>query len=206
MNITILTVGMVQTNCYLVNAEGSRECVVIDPGDEAEKIYRYIQKQDLVCKGILLTHGHFDHIIGVAQLASLTGAKTYAYEGERELMMDAGMNGGSMIGVSVAIEPEILLRDNQTLEIAGLELKVIHTPGHTSGGCCYYSEKDKCLFSGDTIFMESIGRTDFPTGNGRQLLESVREKVLTLPEDVQIYPGHGPETTVGYEKQNNPYA
>lgn len=206
MEIVILTVGPVQTNCYLVNAEGSRECVVIDPGDEAEKIYEQIKKKGLECKGILLTHGHFDHISGVAELVSLTGAKTYAYEGERELMMDVRMNGGSMIGIEVAIQPEILLRDNQMLEIAGLEFKVIHTPGHTSGGCCFYEAREKSLFAGDTIFMESIGRTDLPTGNGRQLLESIREKVLTLPEDVRIYPGHGPETTVGYEKQNNPYA
>ncbi len=206
MEIVVLTVGPVQTNCYLVSAAGSRECVVIDPGDEAGKIYEYITKKGLECKGILLTHGHFDHITGVAELVSLTGAKTYAYEGEKELMMDARLNGGSMIGIQVAIEPEVLLRDNQILEIAGLEFKVIYTPGHTSGGCCFYHEEDKCLFAGDTIFMESVGRTDLPTGNGRQLLESVREKVLALPEDVRIYPGHGPETTVGYEKQNNPYA
>lgn len=206
MEIAILMVGPVQTNCYVVNAEGSTECVVIDPGDEAHKIYEYITKKGLDCKGILLTHGHFDHITGVAELVSLTGAKTYAYEGERELMMDSRMNGGSMIGIQVAIEPEILLRDRQKLEIAGLVFQVIHTPGHTSGGCCFYSEKEKSLFAGDTIFMESVGRTDLPTGNSRQLLESIREKVLALPDDVRVYPGHGPETTVGYERQNNPYA
>lgn len=205
MEITILTVGMVQTNCYLVKKEGSRECIVIDPGDEAGKIYDYIQKKGWKCSGILLTHGHFDHIMGVAELAARTGAKTYAYEEEKELMMDAGLNGGSMIGVQVAVEPENLLYDRQVIEMAGLTFQVLHTPGHTRGGCCFYSEKEKSLFAGDTIFMESIGRTDLPTGNGRQLLDTIREKVLTLPEDVRIYPGHGPETTVGYEKQNNPY-
>ena len=206
MEITILTVGPIQTNCYIAAMDGKNECIVIDPGEEADKIAGYIEKKGLTCQGILLTHGHFDHITGVPQLAARTGAKVYAYEGERELMMDPEMNGSALVGYEMALEPEILLRDGQTLEIAGIKFKVIYTPGHTVGGCCYYEEEQKVLFSGDTIFMESVGRTDLPTGNGRLLLESVRERVLTLPEDVQIYPGHGPETTVGYEKRNNPFA
>ena len=111
-----------------------------------------------------------------------------------------------MTGYETALEPECFLRDGQVLEIAGLQFRIIHTPGHTRGGCCYYAEEDKILFSGDTIFMESIGRTDLPTGNERELLASVRNKILTLPDDVRIYPGHGPETSVAYEAANNPYA
>lgn len=206
MEITLLMVGPIQTNCYVASKEGSASCVVIDPGEEAGKIADYMKKKELVCEGILLTHGHFDHITGVAELASLTGAKVYAYEGERELMMDPAQNGSVMVGYEVALEPENLLRDNQILSIADMDFQVIHTPGHTVGGCCYYAKDEKVLFGGDTIFMESVGRTDFPTGNGRQLIDSIREKILVLPEEVQIYPGHGPETSVGYEKQNNPYA
>lgn len=206
MEIAVLTVGPVATNCYIVNQEEHSACVVIDPGDEAEKIASYIQKKGLVCEGILLTHGHFDHITGVSDLVSLVGGKVYACEKERELLGDPHLNASSMVGHEVALEPEYFLRDGQILQIAGLTFRVIHTPGHTKGGCCFYAEADQVLFSGDTIFMESIGRTDLPTGNGRELLESVRNKVLTLPDDVRIYPGHGPETSVAYEAANNPYA
>lgn len=206
MEITVLTVGPVCTNCYIINKEGSASCLVIDPGGEAEKIAAYIRKKGLKSEGILLTHGHFDHITGVSQLVSLAGGKVYACQEEKEVLENPQLNGSAMMGYEVAIEPEILLRDGQQLTLAGLSFRVIHTPGHTKGGCCYYSEEDKILFSGDTIFMESIGRTDFPTGNSRELIHSIRNKILTLPDEVHIYPGHGPDTSVGYEAANNPYA
>ena len=120
--------------------------------------------------------------------------------------MDPRQNGSVMMGYELAIEPENLLRDGEILSVAGMAFKVIHTPGHTGGSCCFYQEEEKILFSGDTIFMESVGRTDFPTGSAKQLIDSVRNKVLVLPSDVQIYPGHGPETSVAYEAANNPYA
>ena len=206
IEITMLTVGPVGTNCYIVNKKGSDSCVVIDPGDEAEKIASYVNKKGLKNEAILLTHGHFDHIMGVTELASLVGGKVYAYEGEKELLMDCRLNASTMIGCAVGLEPEILVRDGQTLEIADMKFQIIHTPGHTIGGCCYYMKEEKLLFSGDTIFMESVGRTDLPTGNGRQLIDTIREKIFTLPPEVQIYPGHGPETSVAYEKENNPFA
>lgn len=206
MKITVFTVGPVSTNCYIVYQESSSACVVIDPGAEAQKIASYIKKEALSCEGILLTHGHFDHIMGVSELVSLAGGKVYACDKERELLGDPQLNASSMTGYETALEPECFLRDGQVLEIAGLQFRIIHTPGHTRGGCCYYAEEDKILFSGDTIFMESIGRTDLPTGNERELLASVRNKILTLPDDVRIYPGHGPETSVAYEAANNPYA
>lgn len=205
MEITVLTVGSVYTNCYIINKEGHNSCLVIDPGDEAEKIASYIKKRGLSCEGILLTHGHFDHITGVSGLVSLVGGKVYACEQERELLLDPNLNASAMVGHEVSLEPDFLLRDGQKIEVAGLEFLVIHTPGHTKGGCCYYSEEEKVLFAGDTIFMESVGRDDFPTGNGRELLDSIRNKILTLPDDINIYPGHGPETNVAYEAANNPY-
>ena len=206
MEITVLTVGPVYTNCYIANREGSGSCVVIDPGEDGDKIADYICKKGWQLEGILLTHGHFDHITGVSDLVSIAGGKVYAYREEKELLADPQLNASVMMGYEVALEPDVLLRDGQKFTVAGLNFQVIHTPGHTKGGCCYYAEDEKVLFSGDTIFMESIGRTDFPTGNSRELLDSVRNKILVLPDDVTIYPGHGPETNVAYEAANNPYA
>jgi glyoxylase-like metal-dependent hydrolase (beta-lactamase superfamily II) len=206
IEVTVLTVGPIQTNCYIVNQKGNNSCVVVDPGEEAEKIAAYISKKGLKNEAVLLTHGHFDHISGVSELVSLVGGKIYAYEGEKELMMNPDMNGSTMMGYQIALEPECLLKDKQKITLAGIEFHVIHTPGHTAGGCCYYQPEEKLLFSGDTIFMESVGRTDFPTGNSSKLIDSVRNKVLTLPSEVHIYPGHGPDTTVAYEMANNPYA
>ena len=206
MEITVLTVGPVYTNCYIVNTVSSKACLVIDPGEDADKIADYIRKKEWKLEGILLTHGHFDHITGVSDLVSMAGGKVYAFRDEKELLADPHLNASRMMGYEVALEPDILLRDGQKFTVADLTFQVIHTPGHTRGGCCYYAEDEKVLFSGDTIFMESIGRTDFPTGNSRELLDSIRNKVLVLPDDVKICPGHGPETTVAYEAANNPYA
>lgn len=206
MEITVLTVGPVYTNCYIVKKEGSQSCLVVDPGDEAGKIAEYMRKRELTLEGILLTHGHFDHITAVSELVSLAGGKVYACQEEKELLASPQLNGSVLMGYEVALEPDVLLRDGQKITIADLSFQVIHTPGHTRGGCCYYAEEDKVLFSGDTIFMESIGRTDLPTGNSRELINSIREKVLVLPDDVQIYPGHGSDTNVAYEAANNPYA
>ncbi len=206
IQIETIVVGPVQTNCMVVYRSGSDNCVVIDPGEEAGRIADRLRQRGLKNQGILLTHGHFDHITGVSELVSLAGGKVYAYEGERDLMIPPALNGSAMMGYELGLEPECLLRDGEILSLADMDFRVIHTPGHTSGSCCFYMEREQILFSGDTVFLESVGRTDFPTGSSSQLLESLRKKVLTLPEHVKIYPGHGPDTSVSYEKQNNPYA
>lgn len=206
IEIKCLNVGPIQTNCYIVYKKDSKECVVFDPGFEGEKIANYIKDNGLELKAILLTHGHFDHILGVTQLVEMTGAKVYAGADEKELLMDANLNCSTQMGRSVGICPDCFLKDGEDTMLAGIKIKTIFTPGHTKGSVCFYIEDEKTLFSGDTIFFESIGRTDFPTGNERKLLESLREIVLALPGDVSIHPGHGPQTYVEYEINNNPFA
>ena len=205
MDISVLTVGPIQTNCYVVHQEGNSQCVVIDPGEEAAKIADFLKRKGLECKGILLTHGHFDHITGVAELAAATRAKTYAYEDEKDLMMDPALNGSSLMGYEVALEPEVLLKDRQNLEIAGMRFQVIHTPGHTKGSCCYYLKDEGVLFSGDTVFYGSVGRTDFPGGSTAEIVRSLHKLVDSLPEETEVFPGHDASTTIGYEKRYNPF-
>lgn len=200
-------VGGVGTNCYIVRKEGSDRCVVIDPGDDGKQLAGFIKDNGLVLEDILLTHGHFDHIMGASDLMSELGGRLCVLEEEKELLEDAGLNVSAMAGAGpVSLFADLFLKDGQDYETAGMKFTVIHTPGHTRGSCCYYMKEEALLFSGDTLFFESIGRSDLPTGNGNTLLQSLREKVLTLPEEVKVFPGHGPATQIGYEKQNNPYA
>lgn len=203
--IESMVVGSVGTNCYIVHRKEDDRCVVIDPGDSGERIGSYIRQHGLVLEDILLTHGHFDHVLGVPGLVADAGGRVCAYEGERELLSDAGLNVSGMTGRPVSIEADVVFRDGQKFESAGMEFQVIHTPGHTKGSCCYYIEKEKVLFCGDTLFFESVGRCDLPTGNERELIRSLREKILTLPQDVQAFTGHGPATQIGYESENNPF-
>lgn len=200
-------VGGVGTNCYIVRKKGSDRCVVIDPGDSGRQLAKFIKDSGLVLEDILLTHGHFDHIMGVPALMEQLGGRLCVLEEEKELLEDAGLNVSAMSGAgAVSLCADVFLKDGQDYEAAGMHFTVIHTPGHTRGSCCYYLKEEAVLFSGDTLFLESIGRSDLPTGNGDTLLRSLREQVLTLPQDVKVFPGHGPVTQIGYEKENNPYA
>ena len=154
---------------------------------------------------ILLTHGHFDHATGAADLAKEFSIPVYAYETEKETLENEEMNLCHMTGEHHVFHADIYLKDEQELDLAGFHIRVLHTPGHTPGGCCYYFEEQKILFSGDTLFCESVGRTDFPGGSASGLIRSVREKLLRLPEDVRVYPGHMSQTTIGTEKMYNPF-
>ena len=183
-------VGPIQTNCYFLYREDTKECLIIDPGYEADKIEAYVQKKQLHVAGILLTHGHFDHI-------------TAADEVRKKFPR---MNVSVMMGESVSLKADVWLEDGQELEMLGETMRCILTPGHTGGGMCFYFPKACMLFSGDTLFQESVGRTDFPTGSSRELIRSVREKLLVLPEAVRVYPGHGLMTTIRDEQMFNPYA
>lgn len=205
LKMKTLVLGMVQTNTYVIRNVLTKEAIVVDPADHAEKIYEYIKSNDLVCKSILLTHGHFDHIMAAKELAELTQVKIYAHEAEEKLLSTPNMNASPSAGVSISLTPDVFLKDQEEFLLAGFDIKVIHTPGHTAGGACYYFTKHNVLISGDTLFHECIGRSDLPTGNGRVLVESIKHKLLTLGDDVEVYPGHGIPTTIGHEKVRNPY-
>ena len=194
-----------QTNCYYVFRDGSDEMVIIDPGDRGDIVYQDVES--LGCNkvaGILLTHGHGDHTGGALQLKELTGAKIYAYEEEAELLKDPEKNLSGWFGPAYGWEADEYFRDNQEFDMAGIHFKVLHTPGHTLGGCCYYDEADSCCFCGDTIFNGSVGRTDFYSGSARALIDSIQKRIFTLPPDTKLYPGHNEETTVAYEMKYNP--
>lgn len=204
--IESVVVGSVGTNCYIVHKKDSEHCFVVDPGDSGDKIANYICDQKMILDHILLTHGHFDHIQGVRDLKNAIRCEICALDVEKELLSDARMNVSAMTGRPEELEADIWLHDGQQFESVGIAMKVIHTPGHTKGSCCYFLEEQKVLFSGDTLFMESVGRADLPTGNEKDLMQSVREKVLTLPSETKVFSGHGPSTSIEYEQANNPYA
>lgn len=204
MRIETMVLGEVRTNCYLVIQEKTKEAVVIDPADRADVIVRKLVDEALTLKAILLTHGHGDHILAVQNLKKDFGVEVYAAEAEKELLGDPKQNlSEDLFGTPVTVEADVLLRDGQEFEAAGMKFRMLHTPGHTPGGCCYYLPEGQVLFSGDTLFHGSIGRTDFPGGSLSKLVRSVKEKLLVLPEDTVVYPGHEAVTTIGFERKYN---
>lgn len=205
MYINRVMVGMIQTNCYIVGHSDSSECIIVDPGDEAQKIISCANKDGKKIVAILLTHGHFDHIGAVDELRTRCGARVYACEKEKELLKQPELNLSVNINRRMSEKADIYVTEGDVIKEAGIELKVIETPGHTIGGVCYYNEENKVLFSGDTLFEMSVGRTDFPTSSGAGLVKSIREKLFLLPDDVLVYPGHGGATDIGSEKMNNMY-
>ena len=187
-------VGPVQTNCYFLYREDTKDCVIVDPGDEAKRIKKFIEDQELHPVAILLTHGHFDHVMAVDSVRAAYHIPVYAAEAEKETMQDASLNLSiNMGGAMLSIEADHWLKDGET-------------PGHTVGGMCFYFSKAGMLFSGDTLFQESVGRTDFPGGSMSEIVRSIREKLFVLPDAVQVYPGHGLMTSIKNEKMFNPFA
>lgn len=205
LKIGKITLGVYQTNCYFVYHEGETEVLFFDPADRGDYIYEALKEKGFSVKAILLTHGHFDHIWGVEKLKELSGAEVYAFEAEEELCISASMNISASAGRTCSVRPDHLMKDGEEMVIGQYTFKAIATPGHTQGSGCFYFEEDKILISGDTLFEESVGRTDFPTGSMSTLVRSIKEKLMILPEDVKVYPGHGGATTIGYEKANNPF-
>ena len=194
-----------QTNCYYVYREGADDIVIIDPGSNGEIVYDDIKGLGFEkVAGILLTHGHGDHTGGARRLKELSGAKNYAYEDEAEILKDPEKNLSGWFGTAYGFEADEYFHDKQTFTMAGVTFTVFYTPGHTKGGCCYYVEEDGVLFCGDTIFNGSVGRTDFYSGSINELARSIRDRILTLPDETKLYSGHGDRTTVEYERKYNP--
>ena len=205
MKVEQYCVGQVQTNCYFAINEETQEALIVDPGDSAAFLAEKIKPTELKPQAVLLTHGHFDHAMAAKELADIFGVKIYAHEAEQETLKQSGLNASGMIGRRDSYHADVFVKDGEVLNLAGMELKVLHTPGHTEGGCCYYAEKEQVLFSGDTLFCQSVGRTDFPRGSMSQLIRSIKEKLLPLPNTVKVYPGHMGVTTIGIERSSNPF-
>lgn len=201
MKIKHFVVGMISTNCYMVIHEETNEAIVIDPAYHPKKMLDYAKENDIEVKAILLTHGHFDHIMGIDAFLEEYNIPVYVHEGDKETMNDPRLN----LSGNYKFSNSIYLKDGDILSLIGMDFKVIHTPGHTPGCVCYYLEEEKVLFSGDTLFEMSVGRTDFPNSSTKDLINSVREKLFVLPDDVLVYPGHMGETSIGYEKLHNMY-
>lgn len=201
-----MVVGPVQTNCYFFYDDESKECIIVDPGDEAEKIISKVQKKEWKVQAVLLTHGHFDHIMAVNALKKQFQMPVYAAKEEKAVMGNPNGNLSVQMGKPVTLEADKWLADGEKLSLLGQEVRCILTPGHTAGGMCYYFPNDLLLFSGDTLFQESVGRTDFPTGSMSTLIHSIREKLFVLPEETRVYSGHGESTTIKHEKMCNPFA
>lgn len=197
--------GAMGANCYLYACTESKKAVVIDPGASGKKIHSWILEKGLEVEYILLTHGHADHIGAVDELRTLLGnVRVGIHADDAEMLTDGKKNLSSYLGSEIALQcADFLLQDGQELTIGKEKLKVISTPGHSPGCVCFLSAEG--LFSGDTLFDGSIGRTDFPGGSLDQLLKGVKEKLLILPEDTRVFPGHGGETSIGEEKRNNPF-
>lgn len=198
-------VGPVCTNCYLLVNHKTGELLVVDPGDQAQLIEKQIEKTGAKPVAILLTHGHFDHAGAAEELADKYQISIYAHEAEKETLEDPGRNLCGMIGEHKVYHADIFVKDEEVLNLAGFSIRVFFTPGHTIGGCCYYIADEKILFSGDTLFQESVGRTDFPRGSASDLIRAIREKLMPLPDDVTVYTGHDESTLIGYERMHNPY-
>ena len=206
MEIKRLIVGMVQTNCYIAVHPETKEAVIVDPGDEAARIEDALAQTGAKAKAILLTHGHFDHVTAMEELRRDLGVPVYACEQEQAVLADPDKNLSVQFqGGGLHLKADMLLKDGETFEAAGYTFQMLHTPGHTVGGCCYYLPEEEALFCGDTLFCGSIGRTDLPTGSSRDLAHSIREKLMILPDETKLYPGHMDESTIGYEKELNPF-
>lgn len=204
MKIIVMTVGFCETNCYLLINEETKEAVLIDPGDGEEEILGQLEKEAVLPQAVLLTHGHFDHMLGVKALKARYGMPVYAGADEQAVLGDGRLNQTGQFGRPETLSADILLKDGAVFEAAGFRFEAIETPGHTQGGMCFYLKDEKLLFSGDTLMCGSYGRTDFPTGDFRALRRSVTEKIFILPEDTVVCPGHMDTTTIGQEKRTNP--
>ncbi|MFA9375202.1 MAG: MBL fold metallo-hydrolase [Lachnotalea sp.] len=200
------TLGKVSTNCYFVYNDDTKEALIVDPAADGAYIKSILEEKGLTLVAVLLTHGHFDHIMAAQYLKDNYHIPIMAHELEKEVLENANINlSGSMGGGGIELKADQFLQDGDILKLLGTKITVIYTPGHTIGGVCYLFEEEKMLFSGDTLFKDTVGRTDFPTGNMSTLIKSIKDKLSILSDNVIVYPGHEEETSIGRERKFNPY-
>ena len=205
LRIEEYNVGDIGTNCYFIVNADTKEMLVIDPGGDGKDLIRRINNSELKPVAVLLTHGHYDHAADADVVAKEYNIPIYAHEAERETLENPNLNLSPMFGRREIYHADKYVKDGDILNLAGFTIRVIHTPGHTVGGCCYYFDGNKVLASGDTLFCGSVGRTDFPKGSMSDLVRSIKEKLLDLPGDTAVLPGHESRTTIGYERQYNAF-
>ncbi|MCG8482370.1 MAG: MBL fold metallo-hydrolase [Clostridia bacterium] len=204
MKIKRFVLGMYQENCYLVWHDQTKKGFLVDPGTYSEAIMDFIKENNIELECIVLTHAHGDHIGGLERFMSEFNAPVYIHEKEAPILKDANKNESlGIVGYKIEIDADRLLKDGEELEIGGIPIKILHTPGHTPGGMCIYV--GSYLISGDTLFAESIGRTDFRYSSTDDLINAVKNKLYLLPDDTIVLPGHGLETSIGHEKKRNPF-
>ena len=201
MQIKTVVTGNIEENCHLV-WDDNQHCLVIDPGDDCDRILKVISTHHLTVEKVILTHGHYDHVGAVNELKKATGAVVIAHQEEKELILNPDLSLSRYISPDFSIpQVDSYVKEGDVISAGELSFTVMHTPGHTQGGMCLYSEG--VLFSGDTVFYGTLGRWDFPTGNLSELTHSITKRIFSLPDNTVIYSGHGPETTVGLEKKQN---
>ena len=202
----ILPVGLLRCNCSVFGDEQTREAIVIDPGDEIDNIDRVLEQHQLKVKAIVITHAHIDHVAGAQKLRALTGAPVYLNDRDQELLNALDIQA-KWLGIETPPRPKIdaQAEDGTVLSVGPAEFQVMHTPGHTQGSVSLWIPQESKLVAGDTLFRDSIGRTDLPGGDSRQILSSIKTRLFDLPEATVVIPGHGPVTTIGREKERNPF-
>ena len=208
MKIDRLILGAYQTNCYILcRSEAAQDCLIIDPGLEAGELIDFLEEYRLNPAAVVLTHGHIDHTAGAAVLReNFSDIKIYIHKLDAKMLTEPQSNLSALTGGLFSTKPaDFSIEEGDVIELAGIKLEVLHTPGHTPGGICLYSKDEGIVFTDDTLFADGVGRTDFPGGNMTQLVRSIRQKLFTLPDETVVYPGHGPVTTIREEKAHNPF-
>ena len=205
MKIQHSVLGMCATNTYYVYDDETKRGLIVDPADSPDTIIAKADSLSMIPEAILITHGHFDHVLAMNKVREHYGIKVYAGLTEKQVLHDMAMNLTSSFGMGQIFDADIYLKDGEEFETAGYHIKAIEVPGHTIGGMCYYFDKQGVLFSGDTLFCESVGRSDFPGGSASALCRGIKDKLFILPEHTKVYAGHMDETTIGNEIKYNPF-
>lgn len=204
MEIIRVPAGVYAANCYIIYSKTTKDGIIVDPGGDADDLSSYVKRNDLNIKHIILTHGHGDHIGGVIGLKASLGATVMIHEEDKDMLMDGEKNlSTSMAMGTVEVEPDVLLRDGDIIEIGDLKIEIIHTPGHTKGSICIKIGEN--IITGDTLFAGSIGRTDLFGGDYDSIIKSIKEKLMVYSDEVQVFPGHGTPSTIGRERVSNPF-